>query len=242
MADWLVVALDVVSFLAFSIAFVLVLRERFESSSPYSRVIKLFFALAVMVYIFVAFSNILEHAGITAVLDEYEDYVEILFVPFVAYAVYTTYTARLHNDVRRAGELLNSEHRLLTAIVDTSPTGIMLVTSAGTLAFANDMARETLRLETGADESLSMPGDLSCLSTQDSSIKPLSLENLAKGVRLLGSTCIVETGGKKVALSVSSSPLGAEALPGAAQGSVVAFVDVTEREEARQGLLDAQAR
>ncbi|PKL74242.1 MAG: hypothetical protein CVV27_21500, partial [Candidatus Melainabacteria bacterium HGW-Melainabacteria-1] len=182
MAGWVVVALDVIAFFAFSIALVLVLRERFENSNPYSGVIKLLFALAVLVYVFVAFSNILEHAGITAVLDEYEDYVEILFVPLIAYAVYTMHTARLYNDARRAAELLNAEHGLLTAIIDTSPTGIMLVTSAGTLAFANDMARETLRLQSGPGESLQMPDDLTCLSTQDSSVRPLSLEGLARGV------------------------------------------------------------
>lgn len=244
MIEWAVVAFDVISLIAFGIALALVIRERFEEFQPYARIIRTFLALAVFVYAFVAFSNILEHAGITAKLDEYEDYVEILFVPFVAYAIYSMNTSRLFNDARRAEGLVRAEHELLTTIVDTSPAGIMLVTPSGAIAFANDTAKEMLRLQSAQETGdLAMPGDLICTSTESALAQPLSLESLARGETFRGSVCIVETGGRKIALSVSASPLGETDRPGdGAHGSVVSFVDVTEREQARQELLDAQAR
>ncbi|PKQ38296.1 MAG: hypothetical protein CVT59_03485 [Actinobacteria bacterium HGW-Actinobacteria-1] len=243
MIEWAVVAFDVVSLVTFGVAFLLVVRERFEEFQPYDRIIRVFLALAIFVYAFVAFSNILEHAGITAKLDEYEDYVEILFVPLVAYAVYSMQTARLFKDARRAEQLVRAEHGLLTAIVDTSPTGIMLVTSAGSIAFANDTAREMLALEPIAETgSLAMPPDLTCISSESTSARPLALDTLALGQSFRGSVCIVEVAGRKMALSVSASPLGEGVEAGDARGSVVSFVDVTEREQARQMLLDAQAR
>ncbi len=238
-----VVFFDAISLITFGIAFVLVLREPFDEFKPYDRIIRVFLALAVFVYAFVAFSNLLEHAGITAALDAYEDYVEILFVPLVAYAIYSMSTARQFNETRRAGELLRAEHDLLTAVVDTSPTGIMLVTSAGTIAFANDRAREMLGLQPSPDlDALSMPEDFRCTSTVSASARPLSLEHLAHGEPFSGALCIIEVGGRKAALSVSASSLGDEFGPGEAHGSVVSMIDVTEREQARQELLDAQAR
>lgn len=243
MSDNLVVAFDVISFVAFSAALFLVLREDFAESQPYSGIIKLLFGLASFVYVFVAFSNILEHTGVTSALDAYEDYLELLFVPLVAYAVYSMHTARLYNSARRSAELMKAEHGLLTTIVDTSPTGIMLVTSAGGIAFANDMARSVLGIVTDEDSgALVMPEDLVCVSTQNPFDRPLSLERLAQGGSFAGSVCIVETGSRKVALSVSASPLGGEGSASASAGSVVSFVDVSEREQARQELLDAQSR
>ncbi|TDB37958.1 MAG: PAS domain-containing sensor histidine kinase [Actinobacteria bacterium] len=243
MTGSIIVALDVISLISFSAALLLILRARFEEFEPYARVIRVFLVLAISVYAFVAFSNILEHAGITAQLDEYEDYVEILFVPLIAYALYSMQTARRFKETQRAEQLLRAEHGLLTAIVDTSPTGIMLVTSSGSIAFANDTARDTLSLQTIAETgSLAMPPDLTCISSESTSARPLALDELALGQSFRGSVCIVEAAGRKMALSVSASPLGDSAEPGAARGSVVAFVDVTEREQARQMLLDAQAR
>ncbi len=239
----LVVFFDVISLLTFGFAFVMVLMQRFEEFKPYDRIIRVFLALAVFILAFVAFSNILEHTGITAKLDEYEDYVEILFVPLIAYAVYSMQTARLFNEARRAEELLRAEHELLTAVVETSPTGIMLVTQSGDIAFANDTAREMLALRPrGESGSLTMPEELNCISSESASARPLSLEHLAEGPSFTGSVCIVEIGTLRRALSVSASPLGSGDESAEASGSVVTIVDVTERERARQELLDAQAR
>ncbi len=241
MSQALIVTFDVISCIAFVIALVVVLTVRFDEYHAYARTVRLFLALAVAINVFVGVSNILEHAGITAALDPYEDYCEILSVPLVAYAIFTTNIAQREGAVRRAGELVRAEHDLLTAIVETSPGGIMLVASSGDIAFANDRAKDLLRLRSdGETGSLRLPADLICTSTISASTRPLDLAQLAAGEVFDSAVCIVEVDGRRVALSVSASPIAVS--DGAVRGSVVAFVDVTEREQARQDLLDAQAR
>ena len=91
--------------------------------------------------------------------------------------------------------------------------------------------------DTGA---LKLPSDLICTSTVSTNSRLLDLQRLAAGEVFDSAVCIVEVNERRVALSVSASPLTSP--DGPVQGSVVAFVDVTEREQARQDLLDAQAR
>jgi len=241
LSEWLIVIFDVVACITFTAAFVVVVSVPADEYQPYTRVIRLFLALAIAVYMFVSVSNVLEHAGITAALDPYEDYSEILFVPLIAYGLFTINTARQVNETRRAFELVRAEHSLLTAIVDTSPGGIMLVASSGDVAFANDRAKELLGIQADVETgSLRLPSNLICTSTVSVSSRPLDLQRLAAGEEFDSAVCIVEVDARRVALSVSASPLPSP--DGSAQGSVVAFVDVTEREQARQDLLDAQAR
>ncbi len=241
MSEWLIVVFDIVSCIAFSAAFVAVLAVPHREFRSQVRVVRIFLALAIAVYVFVGVSNILEHAGITAALDAYEDYAEILFVPLVAYALFAASTAQRENDLRRASELVRAEHTLLTGIIETSPGGIMLVASSGEIAFANDRAKDLLGVNSDPESgALRLPSDLVCTSTVSSNSRPLDLQRLAAGEVFDSAVCIVEANGRRVALSVSASPLTSP--DGPVKGSVVAFVDVTEREQARQDLLDAQAR
>jgi PAS domain S-box-containing protein len=241
MSEWLIVAFDIISCVAFTAALVIVLRIPFDYYGTYSKIVRIFLALAIAVYVFAGVSNILEHAGVTAALDPYEDYGEIFFVPFVAYALFTMNTALRENEIRRASELVRAEHELLTAIVETNPGGIMLVASSGEIAYANDRTKALLGIRSdSAAGSLTLPVDLVCTSTVSANARPLDLALLAAGETFDSALCIVEVEGRRVALSVSASPL---TLAGAVrQGSVVALEDVTEREQARQDLLDAQAR
>jgi len=240
-SEWLIVVFDVISSVAFLAAFVAVLLVPFDEFRSHAKVVRLFLALAIAVYAFVGVANILEHAGISVALDPYEDYAEVLFVPLVAYALIATSTAQRENELRRASELVLAEHSLLTGIVETSPGGIMLVASSGEVAFANDRAKDLLGIRSDpATGALSLPADLICTSTVAANARPLDLLRLAAGEVFDSAVCIVETDGRRVALSVSANPLASP--DGPTQGSVVAFVDVTEREQARQDLLDAQAR
>ena len=109
MNEWLIVAFDIVSCIAFSAAFVAILMVPLGEYGSHARVVRTFFALAIAVYVLVGVSNILEHAGITAALDAYEDYAEVLFVPLVAYALFASSTAMRENDLRRASELVRAE-------------------------------------------------------------------------------------------------------------------------------------
>jgi hypothetical protein len=48
-----------------------------------------FLVCAMGVYVLVGISNILEHAGITAYFDRYEDHLEILFIPFFLFFLFS---------------------------------------------------------------------------------------------------------------------------------------------------------
>lgn len=237
----LVVAADVIALIAFTIAFVLTIATPMgRIGRQYAKVVKAFLAIALFVYVFVSFSNVLEHAGITAALDDYEDYAEILFVPFLAYVVYVASVGFQVREVSRAERLVRAEHELLTTIVDTSPGGIMLMAASGEVTFASDTARDVLGL-VRSDECATwrLPPDLSCTPVVRGD-SPLDIGTLSAGANLSDVLCILELPGERKALSVSASPL--KDGTGMVLGSVVTFVDVTEREQARQDLLDAQAR
>lgn len=132
----LIPAFDVVSTLTFTMAAfvcvstILVSRRRItETASPY-------LLGATVVMAFVGYSNVIEHLGISAVLDTYEDFVEIMFLPFVTYMLFKLHTqglaakaAREREVVGMLGERLSEsmaqldEHRLsmlqaLSAAVD----------------------------------------------------------------------------------------------------------------------------
>jgi putative nucleotidyltransferase with HDIG domain len=127
---------DIVSVLCFSIALgttiytVLVTRGRVITAPE----TYLLLAMAIMTY--VGISNSLEHLGITAALDPYEDYAEVFFLPMMTYVMYSLYArsqaARIDHHERTVGQLGGrlaeslkelGEHRLgmlqaLTAAVD----------------------------------------------------------------------------------------------------------------------------
>lgn len=68
--------------------------------------------------LFVGTSNGLEHAGLTAALDVYEDYMEVLFVPFFLYFAYSALTARELARRKAAEADLSSSNRALRVIRD----------------------------------------------------------------------------------------------------------------------------
>ena len=110
--------LDLLSALAFTVAFFLVL----TSSSRLLQAPSRFFLLACMaIYVFVGISNILEHANLTPALDPLEDYAEILFIPFFLMFLYSVVVGR---ETRRrqasVRELAESEarHRTLVENID----------------------------------------------------------------------------------------------------------------------------
>ncbi|MGB4593024.1 MAG: ATP-binding protein [Coriobacteriia bacterium] len=233
---------DVVALFAFTAAFLLALTIPMDFLGPqYVRTVRSFLALALAIYVFASGSNVLQHAGVTAALDPFEDYAEILFIPFLAYVAHVASMALQVNDLSRAERVLRSEHELLTTIVDTSPGGTMFVASNGAITFASDRARDLLGLIRPDDRSTwQLPSSFVGMPSFPGE-PPLHIDYLSEGVSLSDVGCIVESNDTgKLALSVSASPLTDES--GSTLGSVVTFVDVTEREKARQDLLDAQAR
>lgn len=229
---------DVIALVAFSASLVLVLRAKMTYlGQPYGRAVKVFLALAFSVYVFSAASNVLERTGITRVLSQYEDYGEVLFVPLIAYVVWVTRMALQARELRVAAALVREEHDLLSTVVETGAAGTVMVDLNGDITFANEQARDLLGL-TQADKRSPwvMPDDLVAAPGD----RPADLRTFASGSKAAGVQTALRTPHGTRVLSVFSSPVRDGA--GGDAGSVVTFVDVTEREQARKELAEAQER
>jgi len=138
-----IAVLDVLALLAFGLAAALALRIPTRVPEV-GRLVKYTLFSVAGLYFAVSLSNVLEHAGLTAALDVYEDFAEVLFVPIVAWAIYTRIGAERLVAARRAEDTIRSEHELLTSIVETSPAGIVVADTEGTVHFSNELADEML--------------------------------------------------------------------------------------------------
>lgn len=148
-----IVVLDAISMIAFLIAGAMALFIPYESPLV-SKSVRYVFVTAMGLYAFVGFSNVLEHAGITPVLDVWEDYAEILFISGIAYIA----AAMLHNkqtdDQAGVALLIGHQNDLLLNIVDTVPGGILVVGPSGAVTFANEGAERLLGMSSDSGGSV----------------------------------------------------------------------------------------
>lgn len=210
---------DIVALLAFGLATYFVARTPTESPAVGTQV-KYTLLAVTSVYVIVSASNLLEHVGVTAFFDTYEDYAEVLWVPLVVWAIYTRIGAERLVTARRAEDAIRREHELLTRIVETTPTGIVVADAEGDVSFANDVAEHIL--------ARAVDGQLDLGAIVRSGGLPRGREPVGEGedVRYV---------------AVRSTPLSTD--PGTPDRAVIVFVDVTDRvhsddraEEYRQGL------
>ncbi len=237
---------DVACTIGFGIALLFVFLIPLDPSRPYMRPIKAFMVVAMSLYLFVGISNVLEWGGVTAALDVYEDYAEVLFIPILAYLVFSLATAQQYEALADSQIMVRREQELLTSVVEASPAGIMVVGADGQVTFANDIARDSLGLRSADGAAYyGAPDDVRF------GPEPGSVTSVADGLRDLVSLgdvhdvarYVEHPGGRIVAIDVGVRPLRTE--PGGAGGSVVAFVDITERLRYRQDLeraVDARTR
>ncbi len=177
-------------------------------------------------YAFVSLSNVLQYTGITERLDMFEDYTEVLFVPLIAYILYARATEEQIEAVRAAERAIRTEHDLITSIVDTTPTGILVVDDRGFVSFANDRARSMVSL-TPAEGEDGMYWCTPCTGAPDvTEGGRLSLAAVAKRAPLTNLRQSIETAGSKMHMSISATPLLSE--EGCVR-AVLALEDVTER-------------
>ena len=107
-------------------------------------------------YAFVGVSNILEHAGITAFFDLYEDFAEIIFVAALAYVASTMYQNQQIDSQQKAARVMRQQNDLLLNIVDTVPGGILVVGPTGAVTFANEGAERLLGMTSDSGGSVSI--------------------------------------------------------------------------------------
>jgi signal transduction histidine kinase len=212
----LVAAIDVVAALAFLGAFVAALAIKSHTRGVGAS-LKYLLMAGVGLYLFVSVSNVLEHAGITSVLDAYEDFAEVLFVPLVAYTLYSRSTSEQLLAAESAERCARNEHSLLMSVVEATPAGILVANEVGDVSLANDEARRIVGLLQQA-----MGGE----SPRAGAV--LELAAIVRSAPVPG--LLVSTGDDDVArtwISVRAMPLGNEGTDVAR--AVVVLEDVTER-------------
>lgn len=148
---------DLAGLVAFTVAGLFLLRTSSHGESPTSQIAKYCLVAATAVYTFAMFSNVLEHIGLTAVLDAAEDYLEILFPAFFVYGGYALYARQRENELRSAQRVAVRSQEMMLGILDAAPAGIIVLDAAGRITFANETAKQTLDL-TDVDGVVHTPG------------------------------------------------------------------------------------
>lgn len=240
----LIVTCDTVAFLGFAAAFIAAALMPVRGLGAHSaHRIRIILLAALGVYVFTAFSNTLEHGGIAAALDPYEDYVEILAFPLIAYALHAARVAVEAFRREQAEESLANEHALLSTVMRISPVGAMIVDSDGRIILASEAARELLALRELDDGTFGHGAGVRLVPMPPAQQSEIELSALGKGVKTTGVLCAADVGDRHPVLWVCSAPIPPSREDGAVSPATLVLVqDVTEREIARQELVDAQSR
>jgi len=173
---------SVVTFISFSIAailaFVYLPRRWGSSAAPL-----LILAAAMLCEAFIGLSNALQYSGITGALDLFEDFAEILFAPLIVFSLFAAEVQLRLREQAQASRVLQGEHDMLLNIVDTTPSGILIVAPGGHVTYANDAARDLLAISEDADT-----GDLhtEAWTMTDEAGRPCSLDDLLRAPGAVG--------------------------------------------------------
>jgi PAS domain-containing protein len=220
-----VVISDVVSLIAFAVAMVLTLTIKTESPLI-TKSVRYIFAAAMGLYVLVGISNVLEHTGITAYFDVYEDYLEMLFMPAIAWVASTMYLNNQIEIQRRLARSMRSQNDLLLSIVDTVPGGIIVLDVAGGIIFSNEGAERILGLQSDSGGSLHLTPSWSLRSPLTG--ETVTLSDLAAAGTIVRRPFIAEWPDRRsTTLSLSATPMSGR--DGKLEGSVVAFEDTSGR-------------
>lgn len=149
---------DVIAFVAFALAFGLVMTVRSDADGPISGVAKMCMLGMLAVYVFAMGSNVLEHAGITAVLDPVEDSLEILFPPLGLYAAYALYVRQRERELLASQRVSQRSQEMVLGILDSTPAGIIVLDGSGRITFANQEAKAVLDLVEDEVGTFTTPG------------------------------------------------------------------------------------
>lgn len=214
-----VVASDVVTTIAFLVAGVLALTIDLHSPLV-SRTVRNVFAAAMGLYVFVGMSNVLEHAGVTAAFDVYEDFAEILFVPAIAYVTSTMLHNRQLAEREQAARLVQQQNDLLLSIVDTVPGGVVVVGPTGAVTFANEGAERLLGMSSDTGGSVSITPSWTLVDPLTGTKTTLS--ELASGAEVSRKSFIAQwPDGAQTELILSVTPMAARG--GELGGSIIGF-------------------
>ena len=184
------------------------------------------FVAAMGLYAFVGVSNVLEHAGITASLDLWDDYAEIMFVAALAYIASTMLQNKQLDDQAKAARLMGQQNDLLLNIVDTVPAGFSSSGPSGAVTFANEGAERLLGMASDSGGSVRITPSWTLLDPLTG--QETNLSKIASGGPLSRKSLFARwPDGTQTELVFSSTPMAAQG--GELGGSIVAFDAASHR-------------
>lgn len=188
-----------------------------------SRIPLWFLTAALGLMVFVSSSNALEHLNISEALDPFEDYAEILFLPLLAYGLYGYQVTAQNEQIANARLAADSEHYMLTEIVEHAPIGIAIVDVGGRIGYANPEVRRLLELEDDPSTvGFTSPGKVWRADALD---EPVGILTVDPGETFDREQFVFKTPDSEVPLLLSATPLHPEPPHGA---SIVTILPACE--------------
>jgi len=218
---------DILPWLAFTIAMVMVLRLPVVPGGAVSRGAKWFFFASIACYMIGTTASIVGHGttmpgSVTTIVDA----IEVLWIPFILFGVYSMYARQQLNDALAAQQGVVQTGEMMESIVETTPAGILVLDPTGWITYANEAARRLLDLEEVPDlGSLRTPGwKVSCGDTAAGSEPREDFRDLVCTEPADSVPVVVEwPNGWRRRFSANSAPV--LAADGVLTGAIVAFIE-----------------
>lgn len=219
---------DIIPVLGFLTALGIILSIPTVPGSVFSRGAKAFFAVSVACYLTGTIASVFQRAAllpglVLPVISE----VELLWIPFMLSGVYSMYARQQLNDAVSARNTLLQTSEMTESIIETTPSGIMVLDAGGRITFANEAARKLLDLAQDEDTGLVRTPGWVVHVAGDSGVGTASAPDFHEVVTAQPTTDLLVTvewpDGWRRRLSVNTSPaLGDD---GSVTGAVIAFVE-----------------
>ncbi len=236
--DGWIAFLDILSTGGFALALTLILLLPQGRLGVVSR---MFLGLAAGLYVVVGLSNTLEHLGISAAFDAYEDYFEILFLPFFLFFFFSRHTEQQFKAQKRVEEALFEEKERAQVTLACIGDAVITTDQSGRIAYLNATAEALTGW--GVDEARGQPlgnvfrivNELTRQPAPDPVVRCLREGHT---IGLANHTVLIRRDGKEFSIADSAAPIRNRA--GETIGVVLVFRDVTEaRQLQRQLAYDA---
>ncbi|MFZ5774945.1 MAG: PAS domain-containing hybrid sensor histidine kinase/response regulator [Thermodesulfobacteriota bacterium] len=132
--DDLIAWFDILGTLAFGVAILYAARLPRPVMDP---IPKAFLLAFLATYLLVMAMNSLEHAGITAKFDRFEDPLEIMFLPFFFFFVFSLKSSEEFRRRAKAERTLAEQGEFLSRLLGTIPHGVEEIDRDGVITYAN---------------------------------------------------------------------------------------------------------
>jgi PAS domain-containing protein len=218
---------DIPPLLAFATAMIAVLLVPVRQNGTFSLAAKTFFGAAIASYLISTIASILSHwRAFPASLQPVVTSVEVLWMPFVLFGVYAVYSHQQLTDAVATQRAIKRSSEMLESVVETTPSGILVLNDIGQITFANGEARRLLDIEDEVFAVMTAPEWSVCLGEDQDGSKDrrCDFRDLLQPEPLLDALMVVRwPNGWTRRLVVNTAPYADQS--GNVTGAVAAFVE-----------------